>query len=430
MIIPGAERPKRQHSAPPEDQRTPYQRDRDRILYSSAFRRLAGITQIARAGEADVFHTRLAHTLKVAQVGRRLAEFVTRNQTAEAVTLGVEPEVVEAACLAHDLGHPPFGHLGERVLNELVTKHGDEDGFEGNAQSLRVLTKLAVRFQSCDGLNLTRATLAACIKYPWKRDSAHPTKSKKWGYYGIDKDAFAFARLKSTQETKTAEAELMDWADDIAYSVHDLEDFHRCGLVPWRAAFSEKGRDELVSGLLEARGRKKSQKEKRDLQSAHRALAELVEGTVGDRLYDPYEATKEQRQIIRLMTSTFIGRYITETRLRVPAAGQTYLNISMQIQNEVAILKQITRRYIFTTPGLLGQQHGQERLLTELFDDLHPVGSEKYLPRRFEYLLQRRHSRARRVADCISGLTEAETIALYRRLRGHESGSLLDPIVR
>ena len=147
MIIPGADRTKRHHSASPEDQRNPYQRDRDRILYSSAFRRLAGITQIVRAGEADVFHTRLTHTLKVAQVGRRIAEYVIATQTAEALTLGIDAEVVEGACLAHDLGHPPFGHLGEKALNELVINSGDEDGFEGNAQSFRILTKLAVRFR-------------------------------------------------------------------------------------------------------------------------------------------------------------------------------------------------------------------------------------------------------------------------------------------
>jgi dGTP triphosphohydrolase len=130
------------------------------------------------------------------------------------------------------------------------------------------------------------------------------------------------------------------------------------------------------------------------------------------------------------MTSSFIGRYITATTLRVPTTGQTFLDIPEAIQSEVAILKQITRRYVITTPALLGQQRGQERLLTELFEDLYPVGAEKYLPRRFEYLLHGDHSRARRVADCISGLTEAETVGLHRRLRGHESGSVLDPIVR
>jgi dGTPase len=365
----------------------------------------------------------------VAQVGRRIAEYVIATQTAEALTLGIDAEVVEGACLAHDLGHPPFGHLGEKALNELVINSGDEDGFEGNAQSFRILTKLAVRFEACEGLDLTRATLAACIKYPWKRQAKHPTKSKKWGYYGADQDEFDFARLASEEETKTAEAELMDWADDIAYSVHDLEDFHRCRLIPWRTIFSEAGRDQLVAGVLADRGSKR-RREKQDLQSAHRRLADLVVGTVGDHLNDPYEATKEQRQIIRLMTSTFIGRYITATKVRVPKPGQSCLDIPKEILSEIAILKQITRQYIITIPALAAQQHGQKRLLRELFEDLYPVGSEAYLPRRFEYLLDADRSRGRRVADCISGLTEAETIALHRRLRGDESGSVLDPIVR
>lgn len=176
MIIPSSDRAKRRYSAGTLDQRGPYQRDRDRILYCSAFRRLSGITQIARAGEADVFHTRLAHTLKVAQVGRRITEHLLKVQPTEAAHVGVDVEIVEAACLAHDLGHPPFGHLGEEVLNACVTEKGDHDGYEGNAQSLRILSQLAVRFESCNGLDLTRATLAACIKYPWRRNTSHPKK--------------------------------------------------------------------------------------------------------------------------------------------------------------------------------------------------------------------------------------------------------------
>jgi dGTPase len=429
LIILGAERARRQYSASPEDQRNSFQRDRDRILYSSAFRRLAGITQIVRAGEADVFHTRLAHTLKVAQVGRRLAEFVIANQTPQAITLGVDPEVVESACLAHDLGHPPFGHLGEEVLNDLVLDKGDQDGFEGNAQSFRILTKLAVRFTGCDGLDLTRATLAACIKYPWRRNPEHSLKAKKWGYYGVDQESFDFARMASDEETKTAEAELMDFADDIAYSVHDIEDFHRCRLIPWRRIFSDEGRDELVASVLADRINP-TRRERQNLQSAHRRLAALVEGTVGDMLNDPYEATKEQRQVIRLMTSTFIGRYVTAARLRVPTTGQSCLDIPRNIQSEIAIFKQITKRYIITIPALRAQQRGQRQLLKELFEDLWAAPSRAYLPRRFEYLIDPDHSRARGVADCISGLTEAETIALHRRLRGHDSGSVLDPIVR
>jgi dGTPase len=135
--------------------------------------------------------------------------------------------VVEAACLAHDLGHPPFGHLGEEVLDELMRsdRGSDPEGFEGNAQTFRVLTKLALRFDECHGLDLTRATLSSCLKYPWIRDTADPKKKRKCGAYQSEREDLEFARLGCDSEFKTAEAELMDWADDIAYSVHDLEDF-------------------------------------------------------------------------------------------------------------------------------------------------------------------------------------------------------------
>jgi len=169
----GADREKRFHDLGGSDQRGPFERDRDRLLYSSAFHRLSGVTQIVRAGEEDVFHTRQQHTFKVAQVGRRLAQRCVVDYPKAAKALGLDPEVVEAACLAHDLGHPPFGHAGEETLDKLVEKAGDPDGFEGNAQTFRVVTKLSVRYDLCPGLNLTRATLAACLKYPWLRDRSH-----------------------------------------------------------------------------------------------------------------------------------------------------------------------------------------------------------------------------------------------------------------
>jgi len=209
------------HNAADGDQRIAFQRDRDRILYSSAFRRLSGVTQIVRTGEEDVFHNRLTHSLKVAQVGRRLAERCMGEFPEATNARGLHPEVVEAACLAHDLGHPPFGHIGENVLCNLVEASGDEEGYEGNAQSFRIITKLAVRFEGCDGLDLTRATLAATLKYPWTRDKNDPKKTKKWSVYNSEQDDFEFARTLNRGEKKTLEAELMDWADDIAYSVHD-----------------------------------------------------------------------------------------------------------------------------------------------------------------------------------------------------------------
>ena len=352
------------------------------------------------------------------------------KQPDEVKELGVDPEVVEAACLAHDLGHPPFGHLGEQTLNKLVCKSGEEDGFEGNAQSLRIISNLAVRFEACPGLDLTRATLAACIKYPWLRNPQDQMKSKKWGYYKTESDDFKFARLNSTETTKTAEAELMDWADDIAYSIHDLEDFHRCQAIPWRIIFSNEGKNELVSKVV-ADTVNPTSSLKTQLRRAHTNLSKLVIGTVGDQLNAPYEGTREQRRAIRLMTSVLIGRYVNSATLVVPKKdGDPCLKITQEIISEIAILKQITRSYIITSPPLVGQQRGQSRLLEELFEDLHEQDAEKYLPKRLSYLLESSYSRGRRVADCISSLTEAETMALHARLRGHQSGSVLDPIVR
>ena len=431
MIIPPSDRSVRRFDATPEDQREKFQRDRDRILYSSAFRRLAGVTQIARAGEADVFHTRLVHTIKVAQVGRRLAEYVVANHAKESSILGVSPEVVEAACLAHDLGHPPFGHLGEQTLNTLTLPH-DPGGFEGNAQSFRILTKLAVRFEKTPGLDLTRATLAACLKYPWTRDPKIPSRSSKWSVYETERDDFDFARLHSSLESRTAEAELMDWADDIAYSVHDLEDFHRCQFLPWREIFGDIGRAKLVAAAL-AKSTGGSRRNKRGLEVAHKRLSQLVLGTVGDLLNEPYEATREQRRAIRVMTSTFIGHFIKSTKLRVPTGTESALEIPEEVRSQIEILKQITRTYILSAPALAAQQRGQQRVLTELFEDLYESGAERYLPKKFTYLFDGDvgpASKARLIADCISSLTEHETIALHGRLRGSASGSLLDPIVR
>ena len=235
-------RKKRRHECGEGDQRDEFQRDRDRILYSTAFRRLEGVTQIVRAGESDIFHDRFVHSVKVSQVGRRLAEYCMQKQPEFAKRHGLDADVVEAACLAHDLGHPPFSHIGEETLNRILTRKDnggeclDSEGFEGNAQSFRIVTKLTVRFSWCDGLNLTRATLGALLKYPWARDilknEKNSIKSIKWGYYISEKEDFDFCRENLIQDVKTVEAVLMDWADDISYSVHDLEDFHRCNQIP------------------------------------------------------------------------------------------------------------------------------------------------------------------------------------------------------
>jgi dGTPase len=430
-----AQRKARRLGATADDQRSPFQRDRDRILYSSAFRRLAGITQIVRASEADVFHTRQQHTLKVAQVGRRLAEACLSAQAEAAKALGIDAEVVEAACLAHDLGHPPFGHIGEKALHAKVLQYGDTDGYEGNAQSFRILTKLAVRFETEPGLDLTRATLAAVLKYPWMRDTTRNDRDKKWSVYQTEQADFDFAREQFPHSAKSAEAELMDWADDIAYSVHDLEDFHRCNAVPWSRIFSDEGIERLVRGA-DAKWFAKPTDSMGRLRAAGRKLKGFLFAAFEDLLIEPYEGSKRQRQQLRTMTSALIGRYIKAITLKdIATIGDdgTCVTFEDGAVDEIKILKQITHDYIINSPMLAAQQKGQQRIITQLFDDLCQDSGDtfpRYLPRRLIYLWDAPQQKARFAADCIASLTEAEAIALHARLNGLASGSVLDPIVR
>lgn len=220
------------------DQRTAFQRDRDRILYSSALRRLAGVTQVVGVAHGHVFHNRLTHSLKVAQVGRRLSEKLLREAAGRwpSKPAALDPEVVEAACFAHDLGHPPFGHTGEVALDSCLKAAGCPEGYEGNAQSFRIITRLATRRQDESGLNLTRATLNAVLKYPWLH-KPKGKQSRKFGAYRSEKKLFSFARKLTTGSEQSVEASVMDWSDDITYSVHDLEDFYRAGSsrsIVWR----------------------------------------------------------------------------------------------------------------------------------------------------------------------------------------------------
>jgi dGTPase len=182
------------------------ERDRDRILYSSAFQRLGGVTQVTAPEPGHAFHTRLTHSLKVAQVARACARMLKQQSltgTAAQVVDTLDPEAVEASALAHDLGHPPFGHIAEERLN---INAADAGGFEGNAQSFRILTRLAVQARNPLGLNLTRETLNGTLKYPWAR-SAKP----KWGVYVDDLPTFEWVREDSVPGEPSLGARLMDW---------------------------------------------------------------------------------------------------------------------------------------------------------------------------------------------------------------------------
>jgi dGTPase len=334
--------------------------------------------------------------------------------------------------LAHDLGHPPFGHIGEHTLDKLVRANGDTDGFEGNAQSFRVVTKLAVRFPDALGIDLTRATLAAMLKYPWVRGSTGP-KSKKWSAYRSEREDFNFARKFHAGDLKTLEAELMDWADDVAYSVHDLEDFHRCNVIPWRKIFSNP--DAVISGALKSRGTTASAQKDR-LTAALERLRKHLFGNFGALLQEAYEGRADQREQLRRMTSQLIGRYIQSIQIVPLHSGKRPVTFDEDAWDEVTVLKQITRDYVIGNPSLMAQQEGQKRILRELFTAIFDAIDDKseypaFLPVRLRYLKEISDNQsARFVADCIATLSEKEAIGLHGRLFGTATGSVLDPIVR
>ncbi|EMF55964.1 MULTISPECIES: deoxyguanosinetriphosphate triphosphohydrolase [Streptomyces] len=421
---PAYDPPSAERYAPEPDKRpgrTAFQRDRARVLHSAALRRLAGKTQVVTPGTRSLAwdaspRTRLTHSLECAQVGRELG-----------AALGCDPDLVEAACLSHDLGHPPFGHNGEQALNEFAEDCG---GFEGNAQSLRLLTRIEPkRFAPSDttgelvsvGLNLTRAALDAATKYPWPR-GAHPTdpQSSKFGVYDDDRPVFDWVRKGAPGTSTTFEAQVMDWSDDVAYSVHDVEDGLHAGHIDPNCLHAEPERQAVFEV---ARGR---------YAPADTDPTELAAAL--DRLLDQewwphgYDGTAVAQARLKDATSQLIGRFCLAAE---GATRQAYgsgpltryaaeLVVPRGTRLECAVLKAVADRYVMQRAEQERLRADQRIVVAELAQALTaraPEGLEPQFRALFDEAPDDR-ARKRVIVDQIASLTDPSARTLHARLTG------------
>jgi len=439
--------------------RSDFERDRARVLHSAALRRLAAKTQVVRATSADFPRTRLTHSLECAQIGRELGQ-----------EIGCDPDLVDAACLAHDIGHSPFGHNGEAALNELAAAIG---GFEGNAQTLRLLTRLEPKTEGA-GLNLTRATLDATLKYPWFRadpegrppgtprdwgGATPPDPPGKFGVYAEDAEVFGWIRQGAPDRRPCLEAQVMDWADDVAYSVHDMEDGFHAGLITFKNLKSETERAEVSrtaiaycpGGVTEAE------------------LTEILDALLALDIWPAsYDGAPGTVAALKNLTSELIGRFCVAAQQATLAAasesaphpttaaphptaaashptaaaspnpalslvspfshtspvGHSFTRYAADLvvprrqRLECALLKAITARYVMNRAGVFAAQARERELLAEL---AHAI--ERGAPQTLDPLLRPSWAaagtdaaRRRVVIDQVASLTDTSAIAWHHRL--------------
>jgi dGTPase len=392
-------------SAP--ERRSPFARDRARVLHSAALRRLAGKTQVVGPGEGDVPRTRLTHSLEVAQIGREIA-----------VELGCDSDVVETAGLAHDIGHPPFGHNGEQVLNEVAAGCG---GFEANAQTLRILTRLEPKRIDAStgrsyGLNLTRASLDAAVKYPWARGNG----TVKFGFYADDVAVFTWLRDGAPDGRRCLEAQVMDWADDVAYSVHDVED----AILAGRISLDTLANPVERALLAELAAKHFSELPSAELESAAKGLLAL--GVV-DALRR-YDGSLGAQAALKKLTSELVGRFVsavvsaTLARFEPAPLGRyrADLVIPSQVAAEVALLKAMALRFVMSDPHRLMAQAEQRELVAELCAALERRAPEPLDPalRPAWQQADGDGARLRVIIDQVAALTDAQAQRWHARLCG------------
>jgi dGTPase len=401
------------------DYRSCFQVDRDRVIHAHAFRKLQSKTQVFLSGEYDFYRTRLTHSMEVAQIGRSICAWLLSRGEPLAADFFIDGDLVEAVCLAHDLGHPPFGHSGERTLQELMKPHG---GFEGNAQTLHLLTETMYQNESgVRGMQPSRALLDGVLKYK-KLYREYPTPARNHFLYDpqvVYRD-FVFggatpaslAAGEALNQFKSVECQIMDWADDAAYSLNDIVDGVRAGFLTierievWAA---EVGID----------------------AERQRHLDVLFGAIRSDRLEEVF--------------SEKTGRFITGCRLRDRAAGNPMaartnryrfeLVVAAEAEREAAFYKRMANDIIFESPQLQQMEHKARKVLFDLWgaawDNYVQPGERiiRLLPPRVGRLVDAEVTtpgKARRICDWLAGLTDGMIVRTYRRLHDPDFGSLRD----
>ncbi|GKT18919.1 dNTP triphosphohydrolase [Acidovorax sp. SUPP2522] len=438
--------------------RSPFRRDYGRLLHSPSFRRLQGKTQLLPGSESDFFRNRLTHSLEVAQIAKGIAQMLNAKDSVLGTgedRVRIDEDLVEFAGLAHDLGHPPFGHNGERALDACMKKYG---GFEGNAQTLRILTKVerkvyaghldpsfihGIDAEGHDarlGLNLTYRSLAAILKYnkriPLKRG---PKADVVKGYYASEADIVR--HIKShvapghTGEFKTLECRIMDIADDIAYSTYDLEDAMKAGFTSPLDLISRADHAPFLEQL-----RKKITPVIPDVTDAE-ILAALA-STVGYKL--PEEGKKfdsgivdfkisrlaaENSHLRTKLSSSLVHEFMMGISIRpTDNLAMASLNIKRDILLKIEALKHFTYLSLIMSPRLKVVEHRGGEIVTRLFETLSTTHS--LLPQDVRIvvdLLHDENEKMRVICDFVAGMTDRYAVDLYNRLFGN-AASLFVPL--
>jgi len=406
-----------------DDYRSPFQIDRDRVLHTPTFRRLQNKTQVFWSGEYDFYRTRLTHSLEVAQIGKSICHWLkTRPGGPLGDDFFIDPDLVEAVCLSHDLGHPPFGHAGERTLNHLMREHG---GFEGNAQTLRLLTGRIFSTKR-SGMDPSRAFLDGVLKYKslWSemRDAdGQPPRHHflyddqhaqlDWAMGGNDFPA-ELTPGRERNSFKSIECQIMDWADDTAYSLNDVADGFEAGFI------TPQGVEEWAAALPAL-----SDHEQACLEHLLQALRDRrVESRLGRKIGDFIAACELQ------VDANFLSPMTRRHALR--------LAIDPATQAEAKLYKKLAFDLVFRSPQLQQLDFKARHMLTRLFGVLHdtyiePEGHTRFrlLPPAVEQRLAAAadaRTRARLVCDALANMTDGFAIRTYKRLFDPDFGSILD----